>query len=107
MPAGFRLGGNILSRNVNNDEEIYAARVGRAMWRAAKRRAGELRYHELISAGKGGADPVTAIENKAAPPTLRPCLRQRQAAANPQTLAEFLQLLAAELASDDQDPGAS
>jgi hypothetical protein len=96
-----------LTRDVDEDEEIYAARIGRTMWRVAKRRAQEIRDRGLVKTETCGVGQADAAENTVAPPMQRPDPTPTAAAASPKTLSEFLRALAAELAADDQDPDAS
>ena len=105
-PAKIRLTGENLDHDEEKTEEFYAAHVGRAMWRIAKRRAMEMQQ----SASTNNNGPVTsqpiAFENTIASPA--PRLDPTKTVAGDQnTLAKFLQALAAELAGDDQDPGGS
>ena len=85
-------------------EDAYAASIGRNMWRVAKRRA-------LLDATSGGEIMRAAFsgapENKAMSPAQS--LSEGAAAPHPapKTLREFLQRLAAELASGGQDRSGS
>ena len=92
---------------MGTDEDIYAARIGRKMWRIAKRRAREARLSRLATARiDHPAGRISTSDNKTGSPALRRA-QERKAAAGPNTLAEFLRELAAELGKDDPDPDAS
>lgn len=96
----------ILDCDRDKDEEFYAARIGRTMWRVAKRRALEMRRRPIVTAENAAVSEAMASDNKAVSPVPNhdPA---KTATTDPSTLAEFLQALAAELAGDDQDPGDS
>jgi len=92
---------------LSEDEDIYAARVGRTMWRLANRRAREIRDNEPLIRSAYLPDRIPMIENKSASPDQPRDQAPRQAAASPRTLAEFLRALAATLDEDDPDPDGS
>lgn len=81
-----------------NDEENYAARVGKVMWRMAKRRARAALAYPLAAAlgVKGGDSAQRPLE---LPPRV---LEDRPA--GPRDLSEFLEALGEELEQDDPPP---
>ncbi len=92
---------------VTDDEDNYAARIGRIMWRVAKRRAKEIRLYETgvltvpVSAAERRA-PESKVQQRVQRPD-----QERLAQEHPPSLSEFLRALAAELAQDEPDPGGS
>ncbi len=84
------------------DEDHYAAQIGQKMWQIAKRRAREARLSGLVTARNDPTARIATPENKAASLALRRG-PGRPEAARPNTLAEFLRALAAELGRDDPD----
>lgn len=83
-----------------SDEENYAERIGRNMWRMAKRRAqGALLLGRPLASALG----VKCGDIAQSPQELR---RQgpEDAAAGPRDLSEFLQELGEELEQDDPPP---
>jgi len=97
----------IRENRLSFDEDIYAARIGRNMWRLAKRRAREAGESTGLIAVPARRAPAESYDNKAQNPASRLDQARSAPGARPNTLSEFLQLLAAELAGDDRDPGGS
>ena len=95
--------GNLLGQ----DEDAYAARIARNLWRVANRRAAEMRpvHAEPQRVTAGAQTPMS--DSRGPSRAVRRDQSHRAAAQDPRTLAEFLQALAAELGSDEPDPDAS
>ncbi|MEZ5922296.1 MAG: hypothetical protein R3C60_13235 [Parvularculaceae bacterium] len=93
-----------------DSEENYAARIGRSMWRVAKRRAfgGAAPVAEFVQSGAGVKDDVKRAAFAASPENKARRLQELQqqsadgAKPAPTSLREFLKKLAEELAQDDQ-----
>ena len=91
---------------MSTDEDLYAARIGRNMWKIAKRRAREAQMRRTMAALTDPAGRISTSGSKGPSPTQRRAPEQAAAAA-PNSLAEFLRALAAELGKDDRDPDGS
>lgn len=92
---------------LGHEEDAYAARIARNMWRMAKRRAAEISAAQPALNGPMCSRRSPSFENTTLsrdPPRGRSL---PPAESDPRTLAEFLQALAAELASDEPDPDES
>jgi len=86
-----------------DEESIYAARIGRLMWRLAKRRAA--RASALASAVFGAKTAAASVtidnrDGRSPPPFPEGGFGSEP---GPNNLSEFLQELAGELAEDDQN----
>ena len=88
---------------VRDEEDVYAARIGRLMWRLAKRRAAKASLLASSVFGVKTAAASVTVDNRdvqSPPPLPEDAFGSEH---GPNSLSEFLQELAGELAEDDQD----
>ena len=92
---------------MGQSEDAYAARIARNLWRVANRRAAEMRPDHAEPQRVTSGVQTPRFDNTIQSRVVRRDQSHPGAEQDPRTLAEFLQALAAELASDEPDPGGS
>lgn len=92
---------------MTREEDVYAARIGRNMWRLAKRRAREAAMRSAALIGLPAARGAAGSGSKSLQPPPPPDQDDGPEAEGPRTLSEFLRELAEELERDEPDPDES
>ena len=91
------------SRMIRTESDIYVSRIGRTMWRLAKRRAASASALASAVFNLETLSATSSCQNSDKPLGQQPLEDADDEMAYPQTLSKFLQALTKELSEDDPD----